>query len=90
MYYYRSDRIKKKFNSLSKVSIFGWSILNVDLVFLVDQLKIDYLEEIFFEILEIFLAAVEKKVHFNNILAFMEKRAKIALRPSVKVRLKKL
>ena len=32
--------------------------LNVGKIFLDDQLQIDYLEEIFFETLEIFLAAV--------------------------------
>ena len=32
--------------------------LNIDFKFFLYQLEIDYLEEIFFEILEIFLAAV--------------------------------
>ena len=41
-----------------EVSTFCYSILNVVFNFKNDQLKIDYLEEIFFEILEIFRAAV--------------------------------
>ena len=40
------------------VSIFCYASLNIDFNFNNDQLEIDYLEEIFFEILEIFLAAV--------------------------------
>ena len=41
-----------------EVSIFCLKILNVEYFFFFDQLLIDYLDEIFFEILEIFLAAV--------------------------------
>ena len=41
-----------------EVSIFCYLILNIEVIFKNDQLEIDYLEEIFFEILEIFLAAV--------------------------------
>ena len=41
-----------------EVTIFCYSILNIDLYFFYYQLGIDYLEEIFFEVLEIFLAAV--------------------------------
>ena len=41
-----------------EVSIFCYSILNIDLDFQNDQLGIDYLEEIFFEVLDIFRAAV--------------------------------
>ena len=40
------------------VSTFCCSNLNIDFNFKNDQLKIDYLEESFFEILEIFLPAV--------------------------------
>ena len=43
---------------MSKVSIFCRMNLNLDLSFYIYQLKIDYLEKIFFEVLEIFLAAV--------------------------------
>ena len=41
-----------------EVSIFCYLILNIEVIFKNDQLEIDYLEEIFFEILEIFLEAV--------------------------------
>ena len=41
-----------------EVSIFCLKILNVEYFFYFDQLLIDYFDEIFFEILEIFLAAV--------------------------------
>ena len=41
-----------------EVSTFCCLILNIDLNFKNDQLEIVYLEEIFFEILEIFRAAV--------------------------------
>ena len=58
LYNYRVDRIKKNFNSLIEVSIFGKAILNIELNFQDYQLRIDYLAEIFFEIREIFLEAV--------------------------------
>ena len=41
-----------------EVSIFGLMILNIDSFFLNNQLEIDYLKKIFFDTLEIFLAAV--------------------------------
>ena len=49
---------KKNYNSANEVSIFGKISLNVDLHLQIYQLSIDYLEEIFLETLEIFLAAV--------------------------------
>ena len=53
-----SDRIKKNYNSSIEVTICCYSILNIDLSFKNDQLGIDYFVKIFFETLEIFLAAV--------------------------------
>ena len=50
--------LKKICNQLSCDSIFCCLFLNVDLNFKIYQLEIDYFDEIFFEILEIFLAAV--------------------------------
>ena len=50
--------LKKNCNSSIEVSIFCYKVLNVDFDLKNDQLKIDYLEEIFFETLEIFREAV--------------------------------
>ena len=58
MYGYRPDRKKKNYNFRIEVSIFCKSILNVEFFLICYQLEIDYLDEIFFETLEIFLEAV--------------------------------
>ena len=50
--------MKKNCNHLIDDSIFCEEDLNIDFDFKFDQLEIDYLDEIFFETLEIFLAAV--------------------------------
>ena len=50
--------IKKNCNFEIEVSIFCYLILNVEYIFYLYQLEIDYFDEIFFETLEIFLEAV--------------------------------
>ena len=50
--------LKKNYNSLNGVSIFGYLILNVESFLNFYQLEIDYFELIFFDTLEIFLEAV--------------------------------